>query len=90
MLPEDLCVRHGITLDTFFENADDLSDLIHDVAVCALDDGAVDHVFLKSARSLSQIYLKNIKSNQYNVLSEKLKVDPPFKMLRLFWKMKVL
>ncbi len=90
MLPEDLCVKHGITLDTFFESSDGLSDLIHDVTVCALDDGVVDHVFLKAAQALYKIYLKQLQSSQYNVLSEKLKVDPGFKVLRLFWKTKFL
>lgn len=88
MLPENLCVKYGITLDNFFEK--DVSDIIREIAESRLDSSIADQVFLKSAQSLSDIYYKNLKSNGNNVLSEKLKVDPPFKVMRLFWKTKFL
>ncbi|MGH1456889.1 MAG: phytoene/squalene synthase family protein [Alphaproteobacteria bacterium] len=92
MLPEDLCNQHGVTLDRFFDekHAGGLRAVIEGSMDGALEIVATEQVFLKGAQALSQIYLKNIKDNKYNILSEKLKVEPPFKMLRLFWKMKVL
>ncbi len=92
MLPEDLCVKHGITLDNFFEesSADGVKAVIEKAMDGALERVETEQVFLKGAQALSEIYSKNLKSNDFNVLSEKLNVDPPFKMLLLFWKMKVL
>lgn len=90
ILPEDLCMQNDVTLENFFEFPDRLSDVIRKVIDHAPENVPVDHVFLKGAQALSQIYLKQIKRNDFNILSEKLRVDPPFKVLKLFCKTKLL
>lgn len=93
MLPEDLCDQYGVHVDVFFEegNRNALRGLMRDIVVQnEVGDIDVNQMFLKGAQVLSNIYFKDIKSNDYNILSEKLKVDPPFKVLRLFWGTKIL
>lgn len=90
MLPEDLCLSADLTLDNFFENDIARNQVIRDVVAARLAHVPTKQDFLKGAQALSDIYFKNLKSHNYNVLSQKLKVDPPFKVLRLFCKTKLL
>lgn len=90
MLPEDVCMKNGITVENIFEKKEKLPAVIEEIFQKRMDKVQVDHVFLKGAQAASDIYLKHLESCQFDVFAAKMKIDPPFKELRLFCKTKLL
>lgn len=91
-LPEDLMIKYSVTKENFFDDEmrEPLKLLIKDVTGTRLKKSKPDHLFLKSAESLSEIYFKQIRSLGYNVLSPAIEREPSFKVLRIFCKTKIL
>lgn len=86
-LPEDLVRRYNFDTEAIFEDAD-IKPIIQEIITARLPISKPSHVFLRGCEALSEIYFKQIIALNYNVMDPRLKLDPPFKMLRLFWKTK--
>lgn len=86
-LPENLVRQFDFDTETIFEHGD-IKPIVKDIMDARLQISKPSHVFLRGSEALSEIYFKQIISLHYNVMDKKLKLDPPFKMLRLFWKTK--
>lgn len=91
-LPEDLMNKHGISRDEFFEEKtkEPLKALVKAVVESRLKKSKPDHMFLKSAEAISEIYFKQIKSAGHDVLGSAINRDPSFKVFRVFWRTKIL
>ena len=91
LLPEDLMMKYGVTLDNIFEEdlREGMALLIKDVVNQKMSRVKPDNIVLKGSVALSELYLKQIISNDYDVMSAVILRDPPFKVLRLFWKTKL-
>ncbi len=92
LLPEDLMNKYSIPKDSFFDDdhRDNLKLLIKDIANKRLTVSKSNNLFLKSAQAISEIYFKQMKSLDYDVLSSAIKRDPSLKVFRVFWKTKIL
>lgn len=86
-LPEDLVRKYNFDTESIFEDSD-IRPVIQDIMDMRLPLSNLSHIFLRGCEALSKIYFKQIISLNYNVMDQKLKVDPPFKLLRIFWKTK--
>ncbi len=92
LLPEDLMNKYSIKKDDFFsdDNQYNLKLLIKDIVDNRLIASKSDNLFLRSAQSISEIYFKQIKSLDYDVLSSAITCDPSLKVFRVFWKTKIM
>ena len=92
LLPEDLMNKYSITKDNFFdeENRESLKSVVKEIVESRLAISNSGNIFLKSSEAISEIYFKQIKSLDYNVLSSAIKRDPLLKVFRVFWKTKIL
>lgn len=91
LLPQDLMNKYGVTKDTLFEEAgrDDLSCLAKDIMENRFPNvKSQGNSMLKACTAISDIYVRQIVSNRYMVMSPMLQQPPPFKVLRVFWKVK--
>lgn len=91
-LPEDLMNKHAVSKEDFFEDKTrkPLKALTKEIVEARLKKSKPEHIFLKSAEAISEIYFKQIKSLDYDVLSPAITRDPAFKVFRVFWKTKIL
>lgn len=90
-LPEDLVRKHNFDTETILEDDESpetLGKIVKEIMDARLQISKPEPVFLRGCEALSEIYFKQIISLHYNVMDPKLKLDPPFKALRLFWKTK--
>lgn len=86
-LPENLVHKYSFDTEKIFEEAD-VAPIVKDIMEERLPLSKPSHVFLRGCEGLSEIYFKQIIALNYNVMDPKLKLDPAFKMLRVFWKTK--
>lgn len=84
-LPEDLLRQYGQSINALYEIKPSVSlpDLIREVLGVYEDRLKPQNKFLKASHILSQVYYRQIKSGKYDVFSNKMGIDPPFKILRL-------
>lgn len=87
-LPEDLIKQHQIDLDDIFEHSSALPQVVQAVFEARPELVKPKHVFLRGSVALSDVYFKQLRALNYDVMSSKARIDPVFKVLRLFWKTK--
>ncbi len=92
LLPDDLLKKYNLTHDNIFDekNSDAIKNIVEEIIGSLLSNPVSDDIILKSFSALSDIYIKQIKSLNYDILSPKMRVEPAFKALRLFCKIKIL
>ncbi len=92
LLPEDLMNRHSITKEGVFDDTqrEGLKKIVEQIVTNRLEKTKPDHVFLKSSEVLSEMYFKQIKNLKYDVMDVGLGRALPFKVLKLFWKIKIM
>ena len=90
LLPEDLMEKYCITRDNIFEAdmQESMALLIKDIVAQKMPRVKPDNIILKGSVALSELYLKQIISNDYDVMSAVIMRDPYFKVLRLYWRTK--
>ncbi len=91
-LPEDLMNRNNVSKENFFDEdkRSGVKQMIQAIVDNRLKQTKPDHLFLKSAEVISDIYFKQIKALDYDVLSPAMTHEPPFKALRVFCRTKIL
>lgn len=92
LLPEDLTMKHDITIDNIFEEdcRKRVCDLVQEIMDAMPERASADNLFLKSMIALSDLYARQIRVQGYDVISPLLQREPFFKVLRVFWKTKIL
>ena len=92
LLPEDLMHKHQVTKESVFEESGQagLKSLIEEMVTQKLARTNPNNVILKSSEALSDIYFKQIRALGYDVMSPSISQEPNFKVLRLFWRIKLL
>ncbi len=85
--PEDLVRKYNFDMEAIFEDSDVVS-IVREIVDAQLPLSKPSHIFLRGCEALSEVYFKQIISLNCNVMDPKLKLDPSFKMLRVFWKTK--
>lgn len=92
LFPEDLMSKHHLTKDDIFNKCqhDNIRGLVEDVVAAKLERSRPDNIFLKAVESLSEMYFKQIKSMDYDILCPDIQRAPAFKALRMLWSVKVL
>jgi NADH dehydrogenase [ubiquinone] 1 alpha subcomplex assembly factor 6 len=91
-MPEDLMQR--ISQDKYDLFAGKISSefpkLVKEVADLSVKGLKPANPFLKASNHLSMIYLNQIKACHYNVFDPRMRLDPPFKVIRLAFAQKFL
>ncbi len=92
LLPGDLIKKYNITNKNIIteEGQKLLRPLIEEIISNKPPKSKPGNPLLKACEVLGDIYFKQIKSLNHNIMSPKLQHDPPFKALKLFWKTKIL
>jgi NADH dehydrogenase [ubiquinone] 1 alpha subcomplex assembly factor 6 len=92
-LPQEELIKYSITPEQLFECKPlrALQSVVADIAVLADDHltraTEIGHVRpFRAMRSLTQIYLKQLKAADFDVFSPRLMIPPPFKELRVWMK----
>lgn len=90
LLPEELMRNHCISRDKIIEEdmRGDMAMLIKDILIQKMPCIKPDNIILKGSAALSDMYLKQIISNDYDVMSSVIMRDPYLKVLRLYWRTK--
>ncbi len=86
-LPEDLVDLYSLDLEKIHED-EGLRQVIRDVVAGRLDPCRPRNLFLKGCEAMSEMYFSQIRGLDYDVMSPQMRLEPPFKVLRLFWKTK--
>ncbi len=91
-LPEDLMRQHSVTKENIFEKEGQvgLRSLVKDIVDQRLPVTKPSAPFLRGCEALSEMYFKQIKALGYDIMSPLIAHEPPFKALKLFWKIKVM
>lgn len=91
-LPENLLKKHAITREdiTIEKNNSVICDIVEEITKARLPLKKQHDAFLKGCQALSHIYFAQIKSERHNIFSSRMQMPPPFKILRLFWKTKIM
>ncbi len=92
LLPEDLMNKHKLTRDNFFDeqNRENIKSMAKEIVQNRLKLSRPDNIFLKSAQSISELYFKQIKSLDYDILSSAIEREPALKVFKVFCKTKIL
>ncbi len=92
MLPEDLMNKHNLDTEHMLhkEQAGVIAKIVEECAAAKLAPSKPSHIFLKSIDALSEMYFHKLKKCDYNVMQNKEVLEPSFKVLRLFWKTKIM
>lgn len=90
--PADVMESHKLTADDIFNytKPDDIKSVVRHIHDNALDRMKVRSRVLKSVQALSDIYMKQIHSVDFDISVPLLEREPAFKVLRIFWKIKIL
>lgn len=86
MMPEDLMRRYGQDKHDLFAGkiSPDLPKLVEEVTGGLCVTGLKpSNPFLKASNHLAQIYLSQLKACGHDVFAPRMRLDPPFKVLRL-------
>lgn len=84
-MPEDLMHRYGQDKHDLYASkiSPALPKLVEDVAGLCVTGVKPVNPFLKASNHLAGIYLSQLKSCGYDVFAPRMRLDPPFKVLRL-------
>lgn len=85
LLPEDMMKAHGQRLDHLYDlkPSENLPELVSEIAEHAVFGVKAQSPLLKKTQKLAEIYLKQLKSADYDVFSRKIAQEPTLKVLRL-------
>ncbi|MFN3701391.1 MAG: phytoene/squalene synthase family protein [Alphaproteobacteria bacterium] len=91
-MPEDLMAKHAQSKYALFEGkiAAEFPQVVEAVLSPYIDDLKPQNLYLKALHSLAQIYFRQLKSAGFDPFSVKMRLDPPFKALRLYSSVKFL
>ena len=91
-LPEDLMQKYNVPKEEILDknNRENIKKVIQEIVDSRLPVKKSQHVFLRASEALSEMYFKQIIALDYDVFSADLLRDPKFKVLRLFWKTKIM
>lgn len=93
-LPQDLLDKYDVRLSSIYDLKPDdglaavVKD-VHELATTSLSAARPVHPYLKAQKQLAEIYLKQLKNNDFNVFSSAQLMPPAFMHLRLLWGLKI-
>jgi len=90
LLPEDLLVKYDVSRENFLEDdvREALKPLIEEIVGYKLPVSPSSFPFIRGSAALSEMYFKHLSACDFDVFSVRFLNEPPFKALKLFWKIK--
>ncbi|MGB0719202.1 MAG: squalene/phytoene synthase family protein [Bdellovibrionales bacterium] len=86
LLPQDAMTRHGVYTNQLYEgkSSGDLPAVVRAVADAFVWDVKPENRSLSKFQCLAQMTMRQLRSCDYDVFHPRMRIDPPFKALRLF------
>lgn len=85
LLPQDLLVRENLTPQKIidFNHQKEIAEIAKDVVSCVAPYRKPNSQFLRKMQRMTNIYLKQLGKNNFDVFCAELRLPPPFLALRL-------